>query len=273
MSELITQRLYHLHDNFLMRLKNQWFTNSHPVIGYQKFIPIADAWFKSSKINTLVGWNEFSNIDVTMGCTHFIESLLIKHSRQIQVLPNDYAYYGLMGIHGTPLGSLRPEIPLIVSLPNWKAADIRSDWSAVLSECESKNIDIHIDMAWMTIARDIELDLTHPCIKSFAMSISKYSIEWNRVGLRWSRQRTMDPITMFNHYQGDINSSATSCGAFIMDQLPRDYAWETYRDKHFKICKDYHLTPTKMIHVAKQQDQVVGIARLLDLDSSTPNQI
>jgi hypothetical protein len=271
MSELITQRLYHLHDDFLTSLKQQWFTESHPIVGYQNYIPIADAWFKSTKINTLQGWSEFPHCDVIMGCTHFIESLLIKHSRRIQVLPNDYAYYGLLGIHGTPLGSLEPEIPLIVSIPNWKAADIREDWAAVLSECKTKNIDIHIDMAWMTVARDIQLDLSHPCIKSFAMSISKYSIEWNRIGLRWSRQRTMDPITMLNHYQGAVNSAVTSCGAWIMSQLPRDYAWETYGDKHFKICQEHNLTPTKMIHVAKQQDQVVGIARLLELGSSTPN--
>ncbi len=270
---MITQKLHHLNDDFLKSLKQKWFAEPHPVIGYNDFIPIADAWFKSTKINKLNGWDEFTFVDVVMGCTHFIESLLIRHSRRIQVLPNDYAYYGLLGIHGTPVGSLEPNVPLIVSLPNWKAADIRSDWIEVLDECSHKNIDIHIDMAWMTIARDIELDLSHPCIKSFAMSLSKYSMEWNRVGLRWCRQRTMDPITMLNHYQGDVNSALTSCGAFIMNQLPRDYAWETYRDKHFKICKDYNLTPTKMIHVAKQQDQVVGIARLLDLDSSTPNQI
>jgi hypothetical protein len=266
MSDLITQKLYHLNDDFLKSLKQKWFAEPHPMIGYNDFIPIADAWFKSTKINKLNGWDEFTCVDVIMGCTHFIESLLIRHSRRIQVLPDDYAYYGLLGIHGTPVGSLEPNVPLIVSLPNWKAADIRSDWTEVLNECSRKNIDIHIDMAWMTIARDIELDLSHPCIKSFAMSLSKYSMEWNRVGLRWCRQRTMDPITMLNHYQGDVNSALTSCGTFIMRQLPRDYAWENYQDKHRKICHEFNLTPTKMIHVARQNDTVVGIANLLTLD-------
>jgi len=263
---LITQKLHHLNDDFLKSLKQKWFAEPHPVIGYNGFIPIADAWFKSTKINKLNGWDEFTFVDVVMGCTHFIESLLIRHSRRIQVLPNDYAYYGLLGIHGTPVGSLEPNVPLIVSLPNWKAADIRSDWIEVLDECSHKNIDIHIDMAWITIARDIELDLSHPCIKSFAMSLSKYSMEWNRVGLRWCRQRTMDPITMLNHYQGDVNSALTSCGTFIMSQLPRDYAWENYQHKHSQVCHEFNLTPTKMIHVARQNDTVVGIANLLTLD-------
>jgi hypothetical protein len=83
----------------------------------------------------------------------------------------------------------------------------------------------------------------------------------------------MDPITMLNHYQGDVNSALTSCGAFVMSQLPRDYAWETYRNKHFEICLEHKLTPTKMIHVAQQNDQVVGIARLLQFNSSAPHQI
>lgn len=266
MRELITQKLYHLNDDYLTSLKQKWFADSHQVVSYQDFIPIADAWFKSSKINRLHGWKDFGCIDVVMGCTHFIESLLIRYSRQIQVLPNDYAYYGLLGIHGTSVGSLTPGVPLIISLPNWKVADIRPEWPDVLAECEAKNIDIHIDMAWMTIARDIELDLTHPRIQSFAMSLSKYSMEWNRVGLRWCRQRTMDPITMLNHYQGHVNSALTSCGAFLMTYLSRDYAWETYKHKHQQVCTQFNLTPTKMIHVALQDNIAVGISRLLTHD-------
>ena len=268
----LSTRLLHVNDDFLKSLKERWFTQSHPMITGKEFIPIAESWFKSTKLNNLQGWNDFSCVDVVLGCTHFIESLLIKHSNNIQILPHDYAYYGLMGIHGTEVGQLTPGVPLIISLPNWKYTDIRPEWNEVLKECEQKNIDIHIDMAWITVSRDIELDLSHPCIKSFAMSLSKYSMEWNRIGLRWCRQRTMDPVTMFNHYQGCPNSALTSCGAFIMENLPRDYAWNTYADQHYAICKEYNLLPTKAIHVAHSQDhtQVYGIANLF-LSSFTPN--
>ena len=269
-----TKTLKHIHDDFLELIKQNWFEQSHGFVNGENFIPIADAWFKSSKLNDLQGWNKFSCIDVALGCTHFIESLLIKHTGHIQILPGDYAYYTLLGMHGTPIGQLAPGVPLIISLPNWKYADLRPEWEAILKECEAKNIDIHIDMAWMTVSRDISIDLSHPCIKSFAMSLSKYSMEWNRVGLRWSRQRTMDPITMFNRYQGVPNSALTSCGAYIMQNLPRDYGWDTYGEKHAIVCRENSLLPSKCIHVAHSLDhsEVWGIADLL-LGSSAPDSI
>ena len=269
-----TQRLHHLSDNFLQGLKQQWFEQSHQFVGGHKFVPMAAEWFRGTRRNTLLGWDAFPCVDVILGCTHFIESLLIRHRGRIQVLPGDYAYYGLMGIHGTEAGQLEPGVPLLISLPNWRWADLRPEWPDVLRECEQKKIDIHIDMAWITVSRDIELDLDHPCIKSFGMSLSKYSMEWNRIGLRWSRQRTMDSVTIFNQYQGMPNANLTSCGAFVMKNLPRDYAWNTYQHAHEQVCQDHNLLPSRAIHVAHSPDrsQVWGIANLI-LGASTPDRI
>jgi hypothetical protein len=261
-----TQKLTPINDQYFKNLKADWFNNGHPIVTVPQFIPIANEWFKSTKINALDGWDEFPYTDVVLGCTHFIESFVIKYGWQgFQILPQEYAYYGLMGKHGTPCGELEPNKPLIISLPNWRYADLRPEWHDLLVECEQKNIDIHIDFAWITTSTGIEVDLSHPNIKSFAMSMSKYSMEWNRIGLRWTRQRTMDSITIFNHFHGDVNSSLTSCGAYMMQNIPRDYAWNTYGDQHRQICKDLGLLSTKLIHVAELSDHsaVVGIGNIL----------
>jgi hypothetical protein len=235
---------------------------------------MADDWFKSTRRNNLHGWADFDCVDVVLGCTHFIESLVLKHGwGGIQILPEEYAYYGLMGKYGNPVGELEPHKPLIISLPNWRYADLRPEWSDILAECESKNIDIHIDFAWFTVARDIDIDVSHPCIKSFAMSLSKYHMEWNRIGLRWSRQRTMDSVTIFNRFHWEVNSSLTSCGAYIMDRLPRDYGRDTYENRHHEVCNKLNLLPTKLIHVALKPDlsDVVGIGDILSVPA--PNSI
>ena len=84
----------------------------------------------------------------------------------------------------------------------------------------------------------------------------------------------MDPITMFNRYQGVPNSALTSCGAYIMQNLPRDYGWDTYGEKHAIVCRENSLLPSKCIHVAHSLDhsEVWGIADLL-LGSSAPDSI
>lgn len=258
-----TEKLFQLTDTHLQQIRHRWYHAPQQRVPKSQFEQAAQQWFLSSKINDLRGVDKYPYVDTILGCTHFIDSLLIKHGRNIQVLPGDYRYYSYMGISPTDPGSLIPGIPLIVSLPNWYYTDIRPDWFQVLQECESKNIDIHIDMAWMPVSRNISLDLDHPCIKSFAMSLSKYSMEWNRIGIRWSRSRTMDSITVFNHYQGDVNESAFSCGYYIIDNLARDYAWETYGDRHHAVCLEYNLQPSKAIHVAYQDSTPVGIAGLL----------
>ena len=270
----VTKKLTPMVDSYMTQLKQDWFEKSQKIVSYADFIPLADEWFKSTKLNDLQGWNNFDCIDVIIGCTHYIESFILQYGwNNIQILPNEYSYYTLVGgKYGTEPGQLTPNIPLIVSLPNWSYADIRPNWDELLNECENKNIDIHIDFAWITTARDIHLDLSHPCIKSFAMSMSKYGLEWNRIGLRWSRQRHPDAITMFNHYYGSVNTSLTSCGAFMINNLPRDYGWNTYGDLHLELCRELDLSPTKLLHVARSEDnQILGIGQMLS--NSRPHSI
>jgi hypothetical protein len=243
-------------------------------VEHGEFLHGAQQWFQSTRRNDIVGWNSFPCVDVMMGCTHFIESFVARHGWDgFQILPEDYAYYTLMGKVGTAPGDLRANVPLIVSLPNWKYGDIRPDWDDVLKECERKNIDVHIDFAWLTVARNIKIDLSHPSIRSFGMSMSKYNLQWNRIGLRWSRQRTMDSITLFNHYTVDANSTLSSVGVYMIDHIPRDYGWDTYQQRHHDCCDSLGLLPTNLIHVAHSvsRDQVLGIGRMLE--KSTPHSI
>lgn len=251
----LSKKLTPIADKFLINLKSRWFAEHHPVVDYNKFLPIADEWFKSTERNQLDGWDTFKYKDVIMGCTHYIESFIIQHGwDNFQILEDEYGYYGMMGKFGVPIDQLQENKPLIVSLPNWKYADLRPNLDYLFKICEQKNIDIHIDFAWITTAKDINLDLSHPCVKSFAMSMSKYNLHWNRIGLRWCKQRTVDSITIMNHYYGDVNSALTSCGAFMMKNIPRDYAWDTYESHYNRLCNENNLIQTKMIHVVKKQN-------------------
>jgi len=263
MNQSPTKILFPILDDHLKTLKQRWFAEAHENVGHDVFVNTADEWFKSTKLNNVIGWEKFKEKDVIIGCTQFIENICLKHSWNIQVLPYDYAYYSVMGKQSTSPGQLKEGIPLIVSLPNWKYGDIYPSWDIILKECENKNIDIHIDCAWITCSRDIHLDLTHPNIKSIGMSMSKYNLTWNRVGLRWSKQKTMDSITLFNA-QRKYNESLTACGFFMMNNIERDYGWNTYKTKHYEICEKFSLTPSKLLHVAHDKNgDVVGIGNLL----------
>jgi hypothetical protein len=263
----LTTTFIPLTDDYLNRVKAEWFEKSHPVVTNQQLIPLLNEWFQSTQVNDLQGWGSLPCIDITMGNTHYIESFVIRHGWDgFQVLTDEYAYYSFNGKWGVEVGNLEPNKPLIITLPHYKWAGVRPQWTDILCECEQKNISIHIDMAWCTLSKNVAIDFSHPNIQSVGMSISKYSMQWNRIGLRYSKQRTMDSITMFNHYyQPDTNSSLSSCGAYAIDRIPRDYGWTTYADSHADICQSLDLIATDLIHVVKTKPNgtAMGITNLL----------
>lgn len=250
-------------DKFLKGVERSWYENPHKPIAMDQFVQEADVWFKSTKINNLIGWNKFPCVDFTLGCTHFIESTAGALKWNIQVLPGDYSVYTLMGINSTQPGNLAPNVPLLVSLPGWKYLDIPPNWNEILVECEQKNIDVHIDCAWLLTGKNFEIDFGHPCIKSIGMSISKYNYSWNRCGIRYCRQRRMDSITMLNHYYPTTNANIVTAGYHAINNIPRDYVWNTYAHAHEKICNELGFEQTNIAHAAKVDNNLIGIGNLI----------
>lgn len=263
--EQLTTELLPLYDQYLEQVENNWFAKSHPTVNNNELIPRLNEWFQSTRVNDLQGWASLPCVDITMGCTHYIESFVIRNGWDgFQILTDEYAYYSFNGKWGVEPGNLEPNKPLIITLPHYKWAGMRPHWNDVLKECEQKNIDIHIDMAWATLSRNVNIDFSHPCIQSVGMSISKYSMQWNRIGLRYSKQRTMDSITMFNHYyQRNTNLAISSCGAYAIDCIPRDYGWNKYDQSYNQICQALEVDTTDLIHVVMCDGKPRGITNIL----------
>jgi hypothetical protein len=264
MNSELTEKLHPISDNYIKKLKEQWYSSKQENPYKEKFINHADAWFKSSKLNDLRGWEAFPCKDIIIGCTNFIESVCLKYAWDIQILPSEYSYYSIMGMKSTNPGELKPKVPLLISVPSWKYCDTDPHWNNILKECEEKDIDIHIDGCWFQSARKIEFDFDHPNIKSFAMSMSKgLDLTWNRIGLRWSRQRTVDSITLLNHY-GMYNENLTACGYFLMNNLNKDYAWNTHGQAHKALAEKHGLQETNSIHVLRDKsNNLFGIGKIL----------
>tara|TARA_X000001382_G_scaffold130459_1_gene125385 strand:- start:276 stop:1061 length:786 start_codon:yes stop_codon:yes gene_type:complete len=244
-------------DQKISSLKQRFFEESQTVPTREEFIEQATEWFLSTRLNKLTGLESFAHKDIIIGCTQFIENICLKQKWNIQILPEEYAYYTVMGKQPTKAGELQENVPLLISAPNWKHGQ-RSNWQDILEECVQKNIDVHVDCAWLTVAKDIEINFDHPCIKSIGMSISKYIGSWNRIGIRWSKQKTLDSVTMFNT-QMKYNDALVSCGSFIMKNLDRDYGWNTYGKKYEQICTQHNYQSTNYFYLAKKDNEIVGM--------------
>lgn len=228
---------------------------------YTNFKKEMTAWLFQSTNNTLTGFDSFDRVDIINGCTQFIDSIYMQV--RPQTIPGDYKYHHRLGNWDIHPGLLQEYIPLVIAMPFPSTGAVHSQMKEILDECLQKEIPVHIDGAWLTCCRDIEFDIGHPAIHSVGISLSKgLGLGWNRIGLRWTKSKLADSITIMNDFNMNLRAPAM-IGLHFLRNLPPDYLWDRYGETYYKVCADFNLTPTNSIYLALKDDQPVGVSPLI----------
>lgn len=229
---------------------------------YEDFKVECEHWLVSSKLNTLTGLESFTRKDIIIGCTQFIDNLYMQGP--VQVIRNDYRYHERLGLaYVKDVGSLIPDIPLIIAMPFPSIGAPHQDMEEILHECKIKNIEVHIDGAWISCCRDINFDFSNEVIRSVGISLSKgLGLGWNRIGLRWTKNSKADAVSIMNDFNMN-NRALAMIGLHFIRNLESDYLWNTHARHYNKVCQDFNLTPTKSIYLALKNELPVGISPLL----------
>jgi hypothetical protein len=229
---------------------------------YTNFKKETTDWIFNSKLNHLTGFDSFDRVDIINGCTQFIDNLYMQGP--IQVIRGDYRYHERLGLaYVKDVGSLIPDIPLIIAMPFPSIGAPHQDMEEILHECKIKNIPVHIDGAWISCCRDITFDFSHVAIRSVGISLSKgLGLGWNRIGLRWTKDSKPDSITIMNDFNMN-NRALAMIGLHFIRNLPTDYLWTTHGRDYYKVCYDFNLMPTNSIYLALQNNNPVGISPLI----------
>ena len=235
----------------------------HSLEIHEQFKEKATKFIFESTLNTLSGIETFPFVGIMAGCTQFIDNLYMQGP--VQVLRGDYRYHERLGLaYVKDVGSLIPDVPLIVAMPFPSIGAPHQDMEEILHECKIKNIAVHIDGAWVSCCRGVAFDFSQPSIKSVGISLSKgLGLGWNRIGLRWAKEQPSDSISIMNDFHME-NRMPTMVANYVLDNVTSDYLWTKYGDLNAKICKDFELTPSKAIHMAFNKDGgFVGLTPLL----------
>lgn len=229
---------------------------------YTNFKEESSKWIFGSTLNKLTGIDSFERIDIINGCTQFIDNLYMQGP--VQVLRNDYRYHERLGLaYVKDVGSLIPDIPLIIAMPFPSIGAPHQDMEEILEESRLKNIHVHIDGAWITCCRGIGFDFNHGAIRSVGISLSKgLGLGWNRIGLRWTRQPKPDSVTIMNDFRMN-NRALSMIGLHFVKNFPSDYLWKTHGGRYYKVCEDFGLTPTNSIYLALRDGIPVGVSPLI----------
>jgi len=210
----------------------------------------------------------FTHKEIIIGCHHYLDGLMIKYGREnLQVLEHDYTYYQRLDPKrkwSIP-GSLRPNTPLVIATPFPGYLGLHPQFEDILQEATEKNIDVHLDGAWLSCSTGITVDLDWSCIKSIGISLSKgYHASWNRIGLRYTRNEDLhDPITIYDRSRMCPKTTAIA-GILLLENVPMDYLWNTYGERYYKIVEHFDLEIGNILFAAYGKDRIIyGLKDLL----------
>jgi len=220
-------------------------------------------WLKNHSYSKFYGIDSFKRVDIINGCTQFIDDLY-QRCGNVQIFENDYKYHWRLNpsIKYTTIDTLDPAKELLIAMPFPYFGDVHPQMSEILDKCHDMSIPVHLDGAWVSCIRDIEFNFDHPAIKTVGISLSKGGLGGNRIGIRLSKDTPQGAITIMNDF--NMNSQAlVSMGIEFIETFGPEYFWKTYEKEYYQICKDFNLTPTKAIHLARKDGSPVGIRPLL----------
>lgn len=233
---------------------------------FNEFKTLFQQKLESSKLNSITNLSQANRVDICLGCTQFIDNIYMKYGRNgLQVLENEYNYHKRINpfIGFKTIDSLMPDFPLIISQPFYTGST-HHQMAKILDRCAELNIPVHIDGAWITACKNINVDFSHPAIESFAVSMSKgYGLSgWNRIGLRWTKNKREDSITVMNDFL-QIPAQNVAVGLYFLNNVDIDHLWTTHGERYYKICKDFNLEPTDTIHAAREGNLIRGLGPLI----------
>jgi hypothetical protein len=137
---------------------------------------------------------------------------------------------------------------VIISCPFSDFGDVHPLMPDILKQCTELGIPVLLDMAYACISKDLQLDLSYPCIETITTSLSKayHGAQFLRAGIRWQKENIDDGIDFFNsnhQLPGHTLSSAIS----YMQNYSVDWNWDTYGSIYDLVTRELDLAPTKCI--------------------------
>ena len=139
---------------------------------------------------------------------------------------------------------------VLLSVPFANTGNCPADLEQMLTQCDSLQIPVMLDFAYLNLSTDFTVDLTHPCIEYVVTSLSKvFPVENWRVGIRWQKCESEDPLTIINEDGYEyLNVQSMTLGVAMMTEYPADWTYETYRLLQIQECKELDLVPSDSVY-------------------------
>ena len=206
----------------------------------------------------LHGIEKYNNICFTQGTTESFSHFYIRfNNKRLRLAKGEYFYHQMTKAlyFSNRFAWLEDEElcegdALVISAPFSDTCDLYLNLEKILCECDEKEIPVLLDLAYINIAKDIEINLSHPCIEYVVSSLSKvFPVENYRIGIRLQKTIFEDPLYVNNEVNHNyINMLSVYLGTEMMKHFGPDYIFNKYREKQIDFCTKLNVEPTSCVY-------------------------
>lgn len=252
-----------IHDSDIIAHRNeaiQQFIKDENLLNHDT---VKNNYFKTYKewmfsTHNVKGHEQYDQCCYTHGTTESFSQFYIRYrnAKRLRIKKGDYFYHSMMHrlwyrdrFAWLDDDDIREGDVLVVSVPFSQTGDLPENLEEILTKCDEKSVPVLLDMAYLNIAKGIEVNLEHPCIEYITSSLSKvFPVELSRVGIRLQKNKFEDQLYVINEDGYNyINLQNCYVATQLMKKFPADYIYDKYLPKQIEYCKELDLVRSKCV--------------------------
>lgn len=211
-------------------------------------------WIKTTKLNTLIGLENFPFAAYSNGTTEAFDKFYMKNNkRRFRCFKGEYVYHQISWRNNWPNWKFIEDEPLdehdavVISLPFSDTGNTHLQMHQVLTICTELKIPVLIDCAYFGVCSDIEFNFNYNCITDITFSLSKtFPLAYARVGMRLTRTDDDDPLLMLHKIEY-TNRIGAALGLKTMEIYSPDYIVNKYKQKQIDLCNTLGVDPSNTV--------------------------
>lgn len=205
---------YSVHDSETCRTRdeavNDYISNQSRLDNEEikrKYLDTYKQWMFATHPN-IKGWQDYNELCFTQGTTESFAQFYIRfrESKRLRLAKGEYFYNQMMKglwyngrFAWLDEDDIKPNDVVLISVPFSDTGAVPDYLEQLLTECDNNNVPVMLDLAYVSLSIDQEIDLTHRCIEYVVSSLSKvFPVELYRIGIRMQRTKFEDQLYVIN---------------------------------------------------------------------------
>lgn len=138
---------------------------------------------------------------------------------------------------------------VVVSAPFSDTGNTPENFDNVMLQCESLGVPVLVDMAYLNLTKNFNIDLSYKCIHTVTTSLSKvFPVETHRIGIRMNRHNIDDTLSAYsNNSFPYVNTTGVYVGQEMIKNYSNDWLYNKYKNLQQEYCKKLNVVPSNCV--------------------------